>query len=449
MTPSPRERRQDAPGDILPAEREARPSAGVSVPGALILAALLGLALGETAWAADPAAAEKPDTCVACHQAVGGSMAKPLEDRKADVHAAKGISCAACHGGDPGRMDMDSMAKAKGFVGRPDRRDVPRLCARCHSDGAFMRRFNPALRTDQLAQYQTSIHGKRLAGGDIKVAVCTDCHGVHSILPANQVQSRVHPVRVAETCGRCHGDAEYMKGYKIPTDQLALYRESIHGELLLKRQDLAAPTCNKCHGNHGAFPPEVTSIAGICGQCHVINKDLFLQSKHHAAFDRMKLPECVTCHSNHGIKRASDEMVGVGEKGLCKNCHAPGTRGYQAAEQMGKMIADLGGAVRRGETKLAEAERAGMEVSDAKYEFQNARTALIKARNEVHIFDPDRLNKVTGPGIELADKGYQAGQAALDELGYRKRWSLIPLAAIVAVAVGLVFQIRRLEGGNG
>jgi len=448
MTPSPREQRQDALGDIPPDGRKARSYAGVSVPGAPILAALLGLALGGTAWAAEPTAAEKPDTCVACHQAVGGPMAKPLEERKADAHAAKGISCADCHGGDPARMDMDSM-KVKGFVGRPARRDLPRLCARCHSDGAFMRPFNPAIRTDQLAQYRTSIHGKLLAAGDTKVAVCTDCHGVHSILPANHAQSSVHPTRVAETCGRCHGDAQYMQGYKIPTDQLAQYQESVHGELLLKRKDLAAPTCNKCHGNHGAFPPEVTSIAGVCGQCHVINKDLFLQSKHHAAFDRMKLPECATCHSNHGIKRASDEMVGVGEKGICKNCHVPGSRGYQAAEQMGKMIADLGQAVRRGEAKLAEAERAGMEVSDAKYEFQNARTSLIKARNEVHIFHPDRLNKVTGPGIELAEKGYRAGQEALDELGYRKQWSLIPLAAILAVVVGLVLQIRRIEGGRG
>ena len=422
-----------------------------AVPAAPILAAAVVLGLlvaGREARALDQPAGEKPDTCVACHQAVGGPMAKPLEDRKADVHATKGVSCADCHGGDPSRMDMDSM-KVKGFVGRPSRRDVPRLCARCHSDGARMRQTNPALRTDQFAQYQTSIHGKRLAGGDTKVAVCTDCHGVHSILPANHVQSRVHPVRVADTCGRCHGDAEYMKGYKIPTDQLALYRESVHGELLLKRQDLAAPTCSKCHGNHGAFPPEVTSIAGVCGQCHVINKDLFLESRHHTVFDRMKLPECVTCHSNHKIVRTSDDMVGVGEKGICIRCHAAGSPGYKAAEQMGKMIAGLGAAVHKGEAKLAEAERAGMEVSDAKYEFQNARVALIKARNEVHVFAPDRLNKVVGPGIELAEKGFRAGQEALEELGYRKQWSLIPLAAILAVVVGLVLQIRRMEGGRG
>jgi predicted CXXCH cytochrome family protein len=423
----------------------------LAAPAARILAAaatLILLALAQKAQGAEQPAAERPDTCAACHQAVGGPMAKPLEDRKADVHAAKGISCADCHGGDPSRMDMDSM-KVKGFVGRPDRRDVPRLCARCHSDGAFMRRFNPALRTDQLAQYQTSVHGKRLAGGDRKVAVCTDCHGVHSILPASHVPSRVNPVRVAETCGRCHADAEYMKGYKIPTDQFALYRESVHGELLLKRQDLAAPTCNKCHGNHGAFPPDVTSIAGVCGQCHVINKDLFLQSKHHAAFDRMGLPECATCHSNHKILRTSDDMVGISEKAVCIRCHAPGTAGYRAAEQMGKMIAELSQAIQRGGAKLAEAERAGMEVSDAKYEFQNARVALIKARNEVHIFSPERLNKVTGPGIEIAEKGYRAGQEALDELGSRKRWSLIPLAAIVALMVGLVLQIRRIEGRRG
>ena len=414
-----------------------------------ILAVLLALALPGAARALDQPAPEKPDTCVGCHQAVGGPMAKPLEDRKADVHAANGVSCAACHGGDPSRMDMDAMSKAKGFVGRPAHRDVPKFCARCHSDAAYMKQFGSAIRTDQLNQYQTSVHGKRLAAGDTTVAVCTDCHGVHGILPAKNVQSRVNPMHVAETCGRCHGNAEYMKEYKIPTNQLALYRTSVHGELLLKKLDLGAPTCNTCHGNHGAFPPEITSIAGVCGQCHVINKDLFLRSPHHTAFDRLGLPECVTCHGNHGVQRTSDDMVGVGEKALCIRCHAPGSRGYQAADQMGKRIAELGAAIRKGQIELAEAERAGMEVSDAKYEFENARVALIKARNEVHAFSPEQLNKVTGPGIEVAEKGYRTGQEALEELGYRKRWSLIPLAAILVVVLGVVLEIRRIEGRQG
>ncbi len=76
---------------------------------------------------------------------------------------------------------MDAMSKAAGFRGKIQRNQIPELCGHCHSDGAFMRKYNPSLRTDQLAQYKTSVHGKRLLQGDTKVAVCIDCHGVHDL----------------------------------------------------------------------------------------------------------------------------------------------------------------------------------------------------------------------------------------------------------------------------
>ena len=120
-----------------------------------------------------------------------------------------------------------------------------------------MRQFNPSLRTDQLGQYHTSVHGKRLAAGDTKVAVCTDCHSVHDLRAPSDPRSTVNPVNVANTCARCHSDAGYMKGYSIPTDQFAKYSTSVHHEALAVRGDLSAPTCTTCHGNHGAAPPGV------------------------------------------------------------------------------------------------------------------------------------------------------------------------------------------------
>src|SRR5688572_12273090 len=47
--------------------------------------------------------------------------------------------------------------------------------------------------------------------------------------------------------------------YGIPTDQAEKFKGSVHGEALLKNRDMAAPTCNDCHGNHGAAPPGATS----------------------------------------------------------------------------------------------------------------------------------------------------------------------------------------------
>ena len=73
----------------------------------------------------------------------------------------------------------------------------------------------------ELSQYQTGVHGNLFAKGDTKTAVCVDCHGVHDLRPASDTRSKVNPLNVAQTCSRCHSDAEYMKGYKIPTDQFA------------------------------------------------------------------------------------------------------------------------------------------------------------------------------------------------------------------------------------
>ena len=53
------------------------------------------------------------------------------------------------------------MSAAHGFIGVPLRTAIPKLCARCHSDPDFMRRYNPRERVDQYAEYLTSVHGAR------------------------------------------------------------------------------------------------------------------------------------------------------------------------------------------------------------------------------------------------------------------------------------------------
>ena len=52
--------------------------------------------------------------------------------------------------------------------------------------------------------------------------------------------------------------------------QFADYQKSVHYAALTKGNDLSAPTCNDCHGNHGAAPPGVGSVANVCGTCHAV-----------------------------------------------------------------------------------------------------------------------------------------------------------------------------------
>jgi hypothetical protein len=391
------------------------------------------------------ARAQQPNSCLECHSALDPPQQVTQEHFAQDIHTQKGLSCVSCHGGDPTKSDMDAMSKSAGFRGKPARKDIPSLCGKCHSDGTYMRQFNPSLRTDQLAQYQTSVHGQRLAKGDPKVAVCTDCHGVHGLRPASDTRSKVHPTNVAVTCSRCHADAAYMKGYSIPTDQFAGYSASVHHEALAVRGDLSAPTCTTCHGNHGAAPPGVGSIQNVCATCHVFQAQLFEKSPHKAAFQAASLPGCVTCHSNHRIARPTDAMLGTGAQSVCTNCHTAGDAGYQAAEQFQQQIAKLEAAVKRSDEILGRAESDGMEVSQAQLEQDQARDALTKARVTIHGFNPASLQEGIAAGLKITDKTHQEGAAALVERDYRRKGLGVSLFFIVMVLIALRFYIRSIE----
>src|SRR3970282_2498972 len=106
----------------------------------------------------------------------------------------------------------------------------------------------------------------------------------NSIRPPSAPASSGPPLRVARTCGACHADATTMAGYKIPTDQLAKYTESVHWKTMSAKGDLSAPTCNDCHGNHGAAPPGISWVGNVCSQCHATMGQFFRESRHAQTF---------------------------------------------------------------------------------------------------------------------------------------------------------------------
>jgi hypothetical protein len=409
-------------------------------PISLVLWALLALC-----FFAGPARAQAPNSCVDCHSLLDAPLRVTQEQFSSDIHAQKGLTCASCHGGDPTKADTDAMSKAAGFRGKIERSQIPALCGSCHSNGAFMRQYNPSLRTDQLSQYKTSVHGKLLAKGDKKVAVCIDCHSVHDLRPASDPRSRVHPLNVAQTCARCHADADYMKGYAIPTDQFAKYGLSVHHEAMAVRGDLSAPTCTTCHGNHGAAPPGVGAVQNVCSTCHVFQAQLFESSPHKAAFQAASLPGCVVCHSNHGVMHPSDAMLGTGPKSVCTDCHTTGDAGYQAANQMQEKLSQLDAAISKSEERLAHAESSGMEVSQAGLEQDQARDSLTKARVSVHRFRANGIDQDVQAGLKIAEKSYQEGKEALTERDYRRVGLGVALLTIVIVLAGLWLYIRQIE----
>ena len=316
--------------------------------------------------AATPASGQGATSCVGCHgdaDLLGEEQARIVESSSVGAHAAAELSCHDCHGGNPDPALVDDMAGAMDpdfgpnpYRGVPERAGIPEFCGRCHSDPSYMRRFVPDPRVDQEREYWTSRHGELLETGDAKVATCVDCHGVHGILGPEATRSPVHPTNVAETCRTCHGDPDIMAGYRlpdgspIPVDQYARWRQSVHAAGLLEREDLSAPTCNDCHGNHGAVPPGVESIAFVCGRCHGREAELFRNSAKREGFRdhgdfmaeagdagcaachgndqpatgmplRSGFAECTTCHGNHGIVRATVALLGPLPDTPCEFCH--------------------------------------------------------------------------------------------------------------------------------
>jgi hypothetical protein len=417
-----------------------------TLPSWLLPAVLIALA--PTASFAQPRPA---DACVDCHLRSGDErLAKPARGFARDVHQSRGFTCAVCHGGDPRDPSVDAMAPAKGFVGVPTHRQIPAVCGKCHSDARFMRRYNPRLRIDQVAEYRTSVHGRRLAAdNDQKVAICSSCHTAHTIVPASDAQSTVYPQHVAETCAHCHADANYMAGYRIPTDQYAKYTASIHWTTLSKVGDLSAPTCNDCHGNHGAVPPGVASVANVCGQCHTMQASDVGHSPHEAVFEALGVPACPTCHQNHEIHPASDRMLGTSSPAVCATCHDLASAGGKTAAEMRTLIDELRTAHERAVAILQRADESGMEVSQAQFDLNGANTELVQARLAIHTFDTRAVRTPVEHGLSIARAAYERGVRALQELRFRRNGLTVSLVVIVLVIAGLVLKIRQTERRPG
>jgi predicted CXXCH cytochrome family protein len=412
---------------------------------AIFLVLLLGLMLatGVRFVKAQP----QEETCAVCHSALGvDNLTKPVEMYKADIHAAKGFGCVACHGGDGTKMGLEAMDKAKGYIGKPTPAQVIDVCGHCHSNAAFMRQYNPSLRVDQVTEYYTSVHGRRLREqNDNKVATCASCHKPHSIRPPSDARSSVYPSHVADTCASCHANAEYMAPYKIPTDQLTKYKKSVHWKIMTVKGDLSAPTCNDCHGNHGAAPPGVSWVGNVCGQCHPVNAELFSKSRHGQLFVQMGIPGCATCHSNHEIVETSDAMLGASDKAICATCHTPQDPGGKTAVAMRQSIDSLRTSYENANVVLTTAEHAGMEVSQPLFELNGAKTALVKARASVHGFNLDGVKAEVKPGLEISEKARARGVRALDEVQFRRKGLAVSALIILAFVVGLVLKIRQME----
>ena len=243
-----------------------------------------------------------------------------------------------------------------------------------------------------------------------------------------------------------------MAGRDIGTAQVAEYNASVHGLLLFDEGDMTAPVCNDCHGNHGAAPPELSSVRNVCGQCHSVMADYFDQSAHGEIFEENDFPGCAACHDHHAIEPTSDELLKDRSVQVCLGCHEEADTLGREFEEMSAALDSLALATEQGRRTLDEAENLGMEVSQALFALEDVNNVQTRARSAIHTFHAGPVLEEVGAGLEIARRAEERGLEALAEHRFRRVGLGIFSGVVVLLIIGLLSKIRELEaieGGKG
>lgn len=155
-------------------------------------------------------------TCSNCHDA---HRVLPHDSTESTLNRANvKETCGACHAGVLTTYDSSAhgVALAKGDTTETGQQ-AP-VCIECHGGHKVVNADDPAWFSDVVREcgachqrlietYVTTYHGKASALGYGVAAKCSDCHTAHSMLPADDPRSSVHPDNLVETCSACHEGA--------------------------------------------------------------------------------------------------------------------------------------------------------------------------------------------------------------------------------------------------
>ncbi len=170
-------------------------------------------------------------------------------------------NCSDCHGSHDIRPPQDATSTI-------NRGRIPATCGRCHAG--------------VLSEYEGSIHGRLHASGNLKAAVCVDCHTAHEI---RRVDTEIARLDIVRECGTCHKES------------LRTYEDTFHGQVTSLGFTRTA-RCSDCHGSHGILPKadprsrvNTANLVQTCGSCHSDANAKFVKYDPHAdPHDRRRSP---------------------------------------------------------------------------------------------------------------------------------------------------------------
>jgi predicted CXXCH cytochrome family protein len=145
-----------------------------------------------------------PLICAQCHNAI-------YQKYQLSVHGSALI--AEDNRDVPTCVDCHSVHNIQNLQAHQFRLNTPDLCAKCHTDEALMSKYE--ISTNVMSTYVSDFHGATVsllrdqaANVETLKPVCTDCHGIHDILRADDPEKGIAASQnLLVKCQVCHPDA--------------------------------------------------------------------------------------------------------------------------------------------------------------------------------------------------------------------------------------------------
>lgn len=264
----------------------------------------------------------KARPCGTCHEKESASFNESPHAKGKLEKIERVPTCQSCHG-------THDVLATKNPGSATHRSHAYKICITCHEDDKLTSQVPVLPKPERIRAYENSVHGNAFEiKGDTTAPTCTDCHGSHTFLPADDPASPVFKQHISSTCGKCH------------TEIAEHYSQSVHG-ITLSKGILESPTCTDCHGEHGILAtvdPEskvfVTNVSKTCSECHTAEKvvakfglkadriETFKESFHGAASELgdTRVANCASCHGVHDIFPQSDTRSLINSANIEKTC---------------------------------------------------------------------------------------------------------------------------------
>jgi len=241
------------------------------------------------------------------------------------------------------------------------------------------------------------------------------------------------------SCVQCHESQSGRLGEPVKQ-----WRESIH-----QQNGIA---CNNCHGGDPTLMsmeamspdrgfrgvPSPEEIPDFCGHCHVGVKEDYLASAHGKALGKGG-PQCVTCHGNHAVKRASPDLINPQD---CSRCHE-----YGRAAEMKKAVLATDEMIGNLQDQLEALHRVGISTKEMKGKVFSERNQFHQL---FHTVDVDLVRSKTAAIQGQLQKVQQQIDGIKSDLGQRKLAGAVAIGLLVLAGILLLLISRtyREEAGS-